>query len=152
VTRAAVAVVALLVAAGCGGGDDGDGGGTTGTTTRPTATSTTPAPPGEPSAEQRERPTEPPSGRDRDVQRDVKRHLDQVAVTRSRGEWAAADIGSVTVRGQRVEIATKLRGDRAREQATSICLAARQGLIAPGEVSTPYDLFVSAAGMTVAAC
>jgi hypothetical protein len=146
-----LAAAAALAAAGCGG-DGGNGGDAAETTGTAPATSgpapTTPAPGQGASSERETRP----SRQERSLQRDLDRHLREEALTRSRGEWTLADIRSVQVEGRQVVVSTRLRGRRGREQASSLCLAARQYFLAQGQAQTPYDVAVTGTGGTRAAC
>ena len=146
-----LAAAAALAAAGCGG-DGGNSGDTAETTGTAPATSgpapTTPAPGQGASSERGSRP----SRQERSLQRDLERHLREEALTRSRGEWTFSDIRSVEVEGRQVVVSTRLGGRRGREQATSLCFAARQFFFAQGQAQTPYDVVVTGTGGTRAAC
>ncbi|MGH2978659.1 MAG: hypothetical protein ACRDLQ_03360 [Solirubrobacterales bacterium] len=127
--------MALLIATGgCGGGDGGTG-------TEPaepdlgTSEEASGEPAGDLAGESR------PSRRDREVIRQLERHLRQEAVGVS-GGWTFADVEDVQVRGTEVAIQTGLRPAR-RDAAASLCLAARRFFLEGGQGQTPYDVVVT---------
>lgn len=155
--REAFALLAAvgLLAAGCGGDDGGNGAASTANSTTSTtgagaagqaSPDPTPARPAEGERESR------PSRQERSLQRDMERHLREEALTRSRGEWTFADIRSVEVRGRQVVVSTRLRGRRGREQASSLCLSARELFLSAGQAQTPYDVLVTDGHTALAAC
>ena len=148
-----VLAAAALAVSGCGGDDGGDGnGGGDSTAGAPPATTgpptTTPAPEQQPGSERGSRP----SPQERSLQRDLERHLREEALTRSRGEWTFADVRDVEVRDRQVMVSTRLRGRRGREQASSLCLSAREFFLAGGRAQTPYDVVVTDGRAALAAC
>lgn len=148
-----LAAAGVLASAGCGGdgGSNGNSGDRTGTTA--TAPATTAPAPTAPETEQGDGERESrPSHQERSLQRDIERHLREEALTRSRGEWTFADVRGVEVRGRQVTVSTRLRGRRGREQASSLCLSARELFLAGGQAQTPYDVFVTDGRAALAAC
>lgn len=150
-----VLAAAALTAAGCGGdggngGTGSDGSGTTGTAPAATTGPATPAPAPEQQADG-ERESRP-SRQERSLRRDLERHLREEALTRSRGEWTFADIRDVEVRGRQIAVSTRLRGRRGREQASSLCLSAREFFLTGGQAQTAYDIVVTDGRAALAAC
>jgi hypothetical protein len=140
-----VLLAALVALGGCGDGDSEAGGSGDDTTTRqerdataPQETTSTP--------EQAAIEESPASRRDRELQRELERHLRQEAAGVSSG-WTFADVEDVQVRATRVAIATRLRPAR-RDAAASLCLAARRFFLQGGQGQTPYDLLVTEPGGT----
>ena len=146
-----VLAAAALAVSGCGAsdGNDGNGGGTTGTAPAATGPAiTTPGPEQQADGERAPRP----SPQERSLQRDLGRHLREEALTRSRGEWSFADVRDVVVRDRQIVVSTRLRGRRGREQASSLCLSAREFFLAGGQPQTPYDVVVTDGRAALAAC
>jgi len=148
-----VLAAAALAVSSCGGDGGGDGNGESNSTTgAPPATTgpatPTPAPEQNPDRGQASRP----SPQERSLQRDLVRHLREEALTRSRGEWSFADVRDVVVRDRQVVVSTRLRGRRGREQASSLCLGAREFFLAGGQPQTPYDVVVTDGRAALAAC
>jgi hypothetical protein len=145
--KALAIVAALLVLSGCGDDEDQRS-----APTQPTTVTTG----DENGLDARKEPATvdraAPTRRERPLQRDLARHLEQEARTRSRGEWTAADIEAVSVRGTEVVVATRLRGARGREQAASICVSAREFFLSGGRTQTPYDVVVTDGDTALAAC
>jgi len=145
-----VLAAAALAVCGCGGddGNEGNSGATTGTAPAATGPAITTPGPEQADGERESRP----SRQERSLERDLVRHLREEALTRSRGEWSFADVRDVVVRDRQVVVSTRLRGRRGREQASSLCLGAREFFLAGGQPQTPYDVVVTDGRQALAAC
>jgi hypothetical protein len=134
-----VVLVALVAISGCG---DDDAPSTPTQRDAPASAQDTRAPDREPSGFERA----PRSRRDVEVERNLQRHLKEVAGVAS--EWTYADVEAVHVRGKRTVIETDLP-PRRREAGASLCVAAHRFFAQGGWGRSTSDMIVTGAGRTI---